>query len=133
MEGFPAHSTRTAAGAGPSVRSLLDSRELVPQLLLLRLEVAAGVIGRRDLERQPFDDGELVALDADQLARIVRQQAHRTDPEILQDLDADAVVALIGLETEPLVRLDGVESLILQLVGANLVGQPDSPPLLVEI
>ena len=51
----------------------------------------------------------------------------------MQDLHADAVVALVGLEAEPLVGLDGVEPLVLQLVGADLVGQADAAPFLVQV
>ena len=86
-----------------------------------------------DFERQRLDDAEAVALEADELARVVRQQAHGADAEVAEDLRADAVVALVRLEAEPLVRLDGVEPLILQLVRAQLVGEPDAAALLVQI
>src|SRR4029077_12093665 len=58
---------------------------------------------------------------------------HRSDADLAEDLHAHPVVALIGLETEPLLRLDRVESLALQLVGANLVGETDAAPFLIEI
>ena len=64
---------------------------------------------------------------------LLRQQPHRPDAEVAQDLGADAVVALVGLEAEPLVGLDRVEPLVLQLVGANLVGQADAAPFLVQV
>ena len=54
-------------------------------------------------------------------------------PEVAQDLGADAVVALVGLEAEPLVGFDRVEPGVLQLVGANLVGQADAAALLIEV
>ena len=38
-----------------------------------------------------------------------------------------------GEEPEPLVGLDRVDALVLERVGADLVHQPDAPPLLVEI
>ena len=55
------------------------------------------------------------------------------DAQVAQNLGADAVVALVGLEAEALVRLDRVEALVLQLVRANLVGQADAASFLVEI
>ena len=64
---------------------------------------------------------------------IVGQKPHRPDPEILEDLDADAIVALVGLEAEALVGFDGIEPLILKLVGADLVGQADAAPFLIEV
>src|SRR5207248_5319659 len=104
--------------------------EAVPELVLLGLEVAQRRLRRGNLERQPLGDRQAVALEADQLARVVGQQPHRADVQVLQDLDADAVVALIRLEAEALVRFDGIEPLLLQLVGADLVGQADAAPFL---
>ena len=54
-------------------------------------------------------------------------------PSSRQNLDAHAVVALIGLEAEALVGLDRVEPFVLQLVGADLVGEADAAAFLVEI
>ena len=85
----------------------------MPELLLLGLEVPAGVVRGGDFERQPFRHRELVPLDAHQFPWIVREQPHRPDAQILQDLDADPVVALVGLEPQALVRLDGVQALVL--------------------
>src|SRR5687767_582998 len=110
-----------------------DRGELVAELFLFRLEVSPREGGRRDFEGNPFRHRELIALDTDELPRVVRQEAHRTDPEIAQNLDADAVVALIRLEAQALVRLHRIEALILELVGANLVRQPDAASLLVQI
>src|SRR6185436_19406218 len=87
--------------------------KLVTELLFLGLQVAVRHLRRRNLERQPLGHREAVAFEADQLARVVGEQAHRADAEVLQDLDADAVVALIGFEAEPLVGFDGVEPLLL--------------------
>ena len=42
-------------------------------------------------------------------------------------------VPLVILETQPMVGLDRIESLILKGVGAHLVGEPDAPPLLIEV
>ena len=51
---------------------------------------------------------EAVALEADQLAGIVGDQTDGLEAEVEQDLRADAVVAQVGREAEPLVRLDRV-------------------------
>src|SRR5687767_5815622 len=110
-----------------------DDGQLVSKLIFLGLQIGAGVLGSRDLERNPFGDRQLVPLDADQLARVVGEQSHRADAEVAKDLHADAVVALIGLEAETLVRFHRVEPLILQLVGADLVREPDAPPFLVQV
>ena len=54
-------------------------------------------------------------------------------PEVDEDLRADAVVAQVGGQAELEVRVDGVEPLLLQLVGAQLVQQADAAALLREV
>ena len=76
---------------------------------------------------------ESVALEADELARIVGHHPDRGEPEVAEDLRADAVVPEVGREAEPLVGLHRVGARVLQRVGAELVEQPDAPALLVEI
>jgi len=61
------------------------------------------------------------------------QQHHAADAEVAQDLRPDAVIALVGFEPEALVCLDRVESLVLQLVGSDLVGQSDAPAFLIKL
>ena len=53
--------------------------------------------------------------------------------EVDEDLCADPVVAQVGREPEPQVRVDGVEPFLLQLVGAQLVQQADPAALLAEV
>ena len=67
------------------------------------------------------------------LLRIVGQDADAGESEVDEDLRADAVVAQVRRQPEPQVRLDRVEPLLLQLVGAQLVEQPDAAPLLAEV
>ncbi len=59
--------------------------------------------------------------------RIARQA------EVDEDLGADPVVAQVGREAETQVRVDRVEPVLLQLVGAQLVEQADPATLLAEI
>ena len=54
-------------------------------------------------------------------------------PEVDQDLRADAVVAQVGGQAELEVRVDGVEAVLLELVGAQLVEQADAATLLREV
>src|SRR5260221_10107795 len=110
-----------------------NARELVPELLFLGLQIPPRRCVGRNFQRQPLGYREAVSLDADELARIITQKPHRPNPQLAQNLNADAVIPLIGLESEPFVGFDRVEPLVLQLVGANLVREADSPSLLVEI
>ena len=54
-------------------------------------------------------------------------------PEVDEDLGADAVVAQVGGQAELEVGVDGVEALLLELVGAQLVEQADAAALLGEV
>ena len=54
-------------------------------------------------------------------------------PEVDEDLRADAVVAQVDRQAELEVRVDGVEALVLQVVGAQLVQQADPAALLGEV
>src|SRR5690242_1217510 len=110
-----------------------SGREQMPELGLLGLEIVRVLwrLGRNDGDA--ILDVEAVPLEPDQLARIVGEDAHRPQPEIEQDLCADAVVAQVGAEAERLVGLDRVLPLVLELVRLELVEQPDAAPLLVEV
>ena len=57
----------------------------------------------------------------------------RREPEVDQDLRADAVVAQVGRQAELEVGVDGVVALLLQLVGPELVQQADAAALLGEV
>ena len=85
------------------------------------------------LDRHLVGDRQAVALEAHDLLRVVREQADRAEPEVHEDLRADAVVAQVGGQPEPHVRVDRVEPLLLEPVGAQLVQQADAAPLLGEV
>src|SRR5262245_6037643 len=105
----------------------------MPKLVALCLEITA-VLGRRlDLDRNLLDDGQAEALDPGQLLRIVGEDADRRQPEVGEDLVADPVLARVRRETELEVRLDGVEARLLQLVGLELVQEPDAAALLGHV
>src|ERR1051326_3755930 len=105
----------------------------VSKLLLLRFEVLARRLRRRDLERNALDDLEAEALDGDVLRGIVRHQANLADAQVAEDLRAGAVVADVGCEAELRIRLDRVVTLVLQFVRFELVDQTDAASFLQEI
>src|SRR5688572_25949894 len=70
-----------------------------------------------------------MSLEPGPFLRVVREQSHRADPEVVEDLRADAVVALVGGESELEVRLDRVATTLLELVRAELVGDADGATL----
>ncbi len=102
--------------------------KFVPHLLLLGFEVA-GVLGfRRRFDRHLLHDFKPVAAEADDLARVVGHEADLPHAEVVDDLGTDAVIAQIHREAEFEVRFDGVETLLLELVGQDFAVQADAAP-----
>src|ERR671937_637781 len=102
------------------------------ELPLLRREVLLVLRTRRHLERDALDHLE-PRIERDELVRVVREDPRFAHAEVEQDLDTDAVLALIRLEAELLVRLDGVEPLILERVRPELVHEADAATLLPQV
>ncbi len=71
----------------------------MPHLVALRVEIATIVLVHRTDNRHLVDDLQIEpAIDESVgLLGIVRQQADPRNAQILEDLDADAVVAAVGL------------------------------------
>src|SRR5438876_8530500 len=119
-------------GARPAM-SVRERREEVAHLVALGQEVSPVVLSGRDLDGHALDDLETIAFDADDLLRVVGEDPQTLGAEIDEDLRPDAVVAQVGLETQDGVCLHGVLALVLHLVGAKLVQEPDAAPLLAHV
>src|SRR5215212_8267095 len=87
----------------------LHRRELMAHLFLFRLQIPSRRIGGGNFEWNPFANRQAVALDANELARVVAHQAHTPHAQLAENLDAHPVIALVGLEAEALVGFHGVE------------------------
>ena len=84
-------------------------------------------------DRHLLADREAVALEPDDLLRVVGEDADAGQAEVAEDLGADPVVAQVGGQAELEVGLDRVRALLLQLVGLELVEQADPATLLREV
>src|SRR5437868_3685046 len=84
-------------------------------------------------DRHALIDGQAVTFETDKFPRIIGNRPDRLEAEIEKNLGADSVVAQVRLEAEPLIRFDGIDSLVLKLVGLELVEQADAAALLIEI
>jgi hypothetical protein len=115
-----------------SIMVFLEVVEEMAHLLFLGLHVAQVFLARLDLQGDALADLQAVAGQGDVLGRVVGDQLQLLQPQVAQDLRPDAVVALVGLEAQLDVGLDGVQPRFLQLVGHDLAGQADAAPLLVE-
>ena len=107
--------------------------EVLSHLLFLGTEVALVVLIGRDLNRDVLHHLEAVALETDPLDGVIGHEAHLTDAELLEYLSTDTIVPLIGSMTEVDIGLDGVHPLLLELVGVDLVHEPDATALLIEV
>src|SRR5262245_59120631 len=74
-------------------------------------------------------DLEAVAFEPGPLGWVVREQSHAAYAKVVEDLGTRAVVARVGRQPQVQVRVDGVASLVLQLVRLQLVHQPDAASL----
>src|SRR5215212_3527343 len=88
----------------PRPETLLPSRrQQVSQLFPLGAQVLRVLLIRGGLDADTVLDPETVALEADELLGVVRDDADRPQAQVEQDLRADSVVAEVGLEAELLV------------------------------
>src|SRR5918994_4417296 len=108
---------------------VVELRDRVAQLLTFRGEVARVLRRGLDLERDLLDDGQAVAVEARELARVVREDANRRQAEVGEDLVADPPLPRVGREAESEVRLHRVEPVRLQVVRAELVQKADPASL----
>src|SRR3954468_10184538 len=99
--------------------------QAMAELRTLRAQVPLVLGVRRNFERQLLGDGQAEALDAGHLARIVREDADRAQPEVGEDLVADSPLARVWREAELEVRFDRVEPFLLELVRLQLVQKAD--------
>src|ERR1700704_1256496 len=118
---------------GSPANSGILRREQVSELGSLGFEVAGVLVVRDRNDRHALIDGQTVTFQANQLARIVGDRPDRSQPEIEQDLGANSIIAEIWLEAKPLIGLDSVDALILELIRLELVEETNAPALLIEI
>src|SRR5207244_7193742 len=111
---------------------LVVELERMPEPVALRLQVTEVLGVRGDLDRLLADDAEPEALEADDLLRVVREDADRRQAEVGEDLRPDAVLARVDRIAELDVRVDRVAPLLLEPVFAPLREEPDASALLAQ-
>src|SRR5215831_15785198 len=87
----------------------------------------------RYFQRNPLDDFQTVALQANDFARIVGQQTQLSHSQIAQNLSADAVVAQIFFKAQFKVRFHRIAALILQSVRLDLIREADASSFLMHV
>ncbi len=117
------------------VANLRRFRQLVPELVALGLDVPGVVLVDRRLDGDLVDHLQVEpAVDEGVgLLGIVGEQADLRQPEILEELNADAIVARVGFVSQRQVGFHRVEPFVLQRVGLDLLDQADAAALLRQI
>lgn len=87
----------------------------------------------RAVQGYPFHDIDTAATKAIKFAGIVGHQANPGTAKQQQHASGDSVIALIIIEPDSAVRVDGIEATILQLIGPKLVGQAEATTFLLEV
>jgi hypothetical protein len=97
------------------------------------LEVALEGRFGRDRGGDAFGDADSGGLEGGDLFGVVGYESDGGDVKGLEDLGGELESAVIGAEAEALVGFDGVEALILELIGAELGHEADAATLLVFV
>jgi len=100
---------------------------------LFGLQITQIVLVWSYLDGHILDDFESVCLKTYTLHWVVGEQAHLVHADMAQHLCSTSVVALVGLESQVYVGVDGIKSLLLQLIGCNLVHQSDATTFLLHV
>src|ERR1019366_9113302 len=100
-------------------------------LLAFRFQISAPrLMGRRDAVYALGHNNPRVFQSFD-LIRIIRHQAHARYPQMPQNRPRQRVIPQVALKPELFVRLHSIGAMILQLIGAQFVHQPDTAAFLM--
>src|ERR1019366_1341471 len=119
-----------AMRSAPAIRSenVVEAVQDVTHSLPLGPQVGDVLRIGGQLQRDALGDVQAEAFETAVLGRVVRHDAHGGHAEIDQHLRPDAVLTAVHRQTLLQVRIDGVVTFLLELVGADLVTQPDATP-----
>ena len=87
----------------------------------------------RELVRDALHHGDPLLPEHAHLVRVVGHQLNARIPKMLEDLCRNGEPPLVSLEAKPLIGIDRVETLVLELIGLELVDESDPAPLLCEV
>ena len=118
---------------GSQPRGPSDVALEVAQPFALGFQILGVLVRRADDERNPFDDGDRRSIEGRNLVGVVRQQPDRPNAQVFQNVDGDRVIPLVRLESKVQIRVNRIQPFILQIVGAELVDEANSPTLLAQV
>ena len=106
---------------------------IVAGTIAFRREIAHVLRGRPAEHPLLRDHGKARLSQSGNLQGVAREDAHGLDAELTKHHGRELEAPLVETEAECLVCIVGVVALLLELIGADLVGNPVSPPLLIEV
>jgi len=96
-------------------------------------EIGAGAFGDGGLAGDAFDDANAGGFELVHFFGIIGEQADFAGAEFFEDFGGEAVFAGVGGKAEGFVGFDGVQALVLQLIGAEFIHEADAAAFLGEI
>lgn len=102
-------------------------------LVLFRPEVGAGVVAGAGTAGDAFDYADAGFFELLDLVGIIREEADGADAQRFQCFGGEIVVARVGGKAQFAIGFDGVETLVLQLVGFYFVEQADAAAFLWKV
>jgi len=112
--------------------SISDHFQKMSHLFLLSFEVIYIRLIGSDFNGNAVDDLEAVSRQTNIFTGIVRNKAKLPCSQGHQNLSSDAVIAVVGFETELAVGFHGVDPMFLDGVGSDLVRKSDASSFLVR-
>ena len=103
------------------------------ELFFLGAQVLFGMRAWRDFAGNALDHLNSSAFESLDLVGIIREQPHACHAESLENSTWKREVAMVRLESQALIRLHGVETLVLQFVSLQLGHQADTASFLLFI
>src|SRR5208283_1530556 len=100
---------------------------------LLGVQVSLSKDSAGDLARDAFQYFNSRPHKRCDLVRIIGEQPNLPDAQKLQNLGGQLVIAVVRLEAEALIGLNGVQTLVLKLISPQLRHEADAAPFLLFV
>lgn len=101
--------------------------------VLFGLEIIYIMRARLGDKRYLFDDFYAVHFETRSLFGIVGQDFYLLQAQVADYLGSDSIIPAVGAEAQLQIRIDGIDALLLELVGVEFIRKADAPAFLSEV
>jgi len=105
----------------------------VAEFFLFGFQVLLGVRAGGDFARYTFDNTYARFLQGVHLVGVVREQTHTEDAEGFQNFRGKGEIPVVRFEAQAFIRLNRVETRVLQFIRLQFGHQADTAPLLLFV